>query len=79
MTKAESRQQANSDRQDGNTCIALGAGVGVLGAASAVLAGAVCPLCYFVAPGLIGLGAYKRWRSGTLERNSADEKEENKT
>ena len=46
--------------QEANTCIALGAGVGLLGAAAATVAGAVCPICVVVAPGLIGYGAYAR-------------------
>ena len=50
------------ERKDANTCIALGAGVGALGVGSAILAGAVCPLCYVVAPGLIAIGAFKRAR-----------------
>ena len=50
------------DKREANTCMALGAGVGILGATSAALTGAVCPLCIFVAPGLIGLGAFKRWQ-----------------
>lgn len=53
-------EQIVQERKDATTCMAIGASVGVLGAASAVLAGAVCPLCFFVAPGLIGVGAYKR-------------------
>lgn len=46
--------------QEANACMAIGAGVGALGAVSAALAGAVCPICWIVAPGLIGLGALKR-------------------
>lgn len=54
-------KERNNDKKDANTCMALGVGVGVLGAASA-MAGAVCPLCIFITPGLVGYGAYKRWR-----------------
>jgi len=49
--------------QEANSCIALGAGVGVLGAAAAAVTGAVCPLCVFIAPGLVSLGAYKKWQA----------------
>lgn len=47
-------------RKEGNQCIALGAGVGGLGAAAAVVFGATCPLCFVVAPGLVGVGLYRR-------------------
>lgn len=57
-------EEIDRDKKDANTCMALGAGVGILGAASAALAGAVCPLCIFIAPGLVGYGAYKRWTAG---------------
>ena len=53
----------SQELKDANACIAIGAGVGALGAAGAMVAGAVCPLCIFVAPGLIGVGAYKRWKA----------------
>lgn len=57
-------EEIDKEKKDANTCMALGAGVGILGAASAALAGAVCPLCIFIAPGLVGFGAYKRWTAG---------------
>ena len=57
-------EEIDKGKKDANTCMALGAGVGILGAASAALAGAVCPLCIFIAPGLVGYGAYKRWTAG---------------
>ncbi len=57
------------DKDDANTCIALGAGVGIVGAASAAFAGAVCPLCIFIAPGLVGYGAYRRWKSDAKRKN----------
>ena len=63
MEEELSINNSSSDKKDANTCIALGAGVGILGTASAALAGAVCPICLVVAPGLVGYGAYKRWKS----------------
>lgn len=45
-----------------------GAGIGVLGAVSAIIGGAVCPLCVVAAPALIGMGAYRRWRVSTTRR-----------
>ena len=55
--------EASKDKKDANTCMALGVGVGALGAASAALSGAVCPLCIFIAPALVGYGAYRRWKA----------------
>ena len=57
----------NKDKRDANTCMALGVGVGALGAVAAALSGAVCPLCIFVAPGLLGIGAYKRWKTSRTQ------------
>lgn len=51
---------SNPERSEANSCIALGAGVGALGALGTALSGAVCPLCVVVAPALIGIGVYKR-------------------
>lgn len=63
------------DKKDANTCMALGIGVGTLGAASAVLTGVVCPLCVFIAPGLIGLGAYRRWWAAKMIRRISSQPE----
>jgi uncharacterized membrane protein YebE (DUF533 family) len=60
--------ESDKDKKDANICMALGAGVGVLGTASAALAGAVCPLCVFIAPGLVGYGAYRRWKSSDKKK-----------
>ena len=45
---------------EGNQCMAIGAGVGGLGAAATLAFGAICPLCFFVAPALVGVGLVKR-------------------
>ncbi len=45
---------------EGNQCMAIGAGVGGLGAAATLAFGAICPLCFFVAPALVGAGLVKR-------------------
>jgi len=50
-------------KREGDTCLALGLGVGALGAVGAVVSGAVCPLCLVIAPSLIGVGISKRLRS----------------
>ena len=60
------------EKQDANTCMAIGAGVGALGATGAVVLGAVCPLCYVVAPGLVAIGAYKRWKLSKSSDSSAN-------
>lgn len=62
------------EKKDANTCMAIGAGVGALGATGAVVMGAVCPLCYVVAPGLVAIGAYKRWKVSKCA-DSADRKD----
>ena len=51
-----------TEKRDADSCIALGAGVGALGAISGVMVGAVCPMCYIVAPGLVAVGVYKRFK-----------------
>ncbi|MBX7143702.1 MAG: hypothetical protein K1X79_04560 [Oligoflexia bacterium] len=63
------RPEKGQQEREANTCMALGAGVGVLGAASAALTGALCPLCVVVAPGLIGLGAYRKWSARQIQEN----------
>lgn len=70
---ATSDKKKDLQNTEANTCLALGAGVGALGAAGAVLTGAVCPLCIFVAPGLLGLGAYKKIKSRKTTETQASE------
>lgn len=53
--------QLDHDLQEANSCLAIGAGVGVMGTGSALLIGATCPLCVVVAPALIGMGLWKRY------------------
>lgn len=50
--------------KDANMCMLIGAGIGVLGIAGALAAGAVCPVCVIAAPGLIGAGLVKRLAFG---------------
>lgn len=52
--------EAAEQLKNANTCLLLGCGVGALGAASAVIAGAACPLCVVVSPALIGAGLVMR-------------------
>ena len=58
-----SQEDPEADRVEGNRLIVSGAGLGALGAASAVVLGATCPLCVVGAPALVGFGFYKRWRA----------------
>lgn len=74
MKEKDEQDAPDKERRDANTCMALGAGVGVLGSASAAITGAMCPLCIFVAPGLIGYGAYKRWKGLQIgQKGNSDE------
>jgi len=55
--------EARGERAEGTRLIASGVGLGALGAASAVVLGATCPLCVVGAPALVGWGFYKRWKA----------------
>ena len=46
---------------EGTRLMLSGAGLGLVGAASAAVLGASCPLCVVGAPALVAWGAYKRW------------------
>lgn len=60
MSDKKSTADSDAEIRDANACMAIGAGVGAVGVGGAVLLGAVCPICYVAAPGLIALGAWKR-------------------
>jgi hypothetical protein len=47
-------------QKEGEGHIKFGAGVGAASALSLAIIGATCPLCYFVAPAMVGLGVVKR-------------------
>ena len=58
--------EAGNDKQliqqqlsDAGSCLAMGAGVGTVGTASALLLGATCPICVVMTPALIGIGLVK--------------------
>lgn len=53
----------DDDRKEGNHYLVSGVAIGAVGAASAALLGATCPLCVVAAPGFVGYGLYKRWRA----------------
>jgi uncharacterized membrane protein YebE (DUF533 family) len=64
MEKEHTVDVTAREKNEANTCMALGVGVGALGVASAsLLGGALCPLCIVIAPGLLGYGAYRRWKA----------------
>ena len=73
MKEKKAAPDPELSRREGNTCIKLGAGVGVLGAAGAAIAGTACPLCMVAAPGLIAIGVFKRWRGRPPEGSSPNE------
>jgi hypothetical protein len=56
----EDTNNSSKEIKEENSCIALGVGVAGLGTAAAAVAGAVCPICFVVAPGLIGAGLTKK-------------------
>ncbi len=52
-----------AQKKEGEGHIKFGAGVGIFGAASLAVIGATCPLCFFVAPAMVGVGIVKRERA----------------
>lgn len=54
--------EAEQGLKEANQVIAIGGAVGAAGIGATILLGATCPVCYVAAPGLIGLGIYRRWR-----------------
>lgn len=45
--------------EEGKRHVKMGVGVGAFGAGSLALIGATCPLCFVVAPALVGVGLWK--------------------
>lgn len=60
---------------EGTGHIKFGVGIGVAGAASLALIGATCPLCFFVAPAMVGLGVWKRHRAQSPTVTDTDDPE----
>jgi hypothetical protein len=46
--------------EEGKRNVQMGVGIGAFGAGSLALIGATCPLCFFVAPAMVGVGMWKR-------------------
>lgn len=52
-----------AERKEANTLMLGGLGLGAIGVLGAVVGAAVCPVCIVAAPTMLGLGAYRRWRT----------------
>ena len=48
---------------DSRNYLGMGVSIGVVGAVSAALIGATCPVCIVATPALIGAGIFKRWQA----------------
>lgn len=60
-------------RRESTELLVAGLGIGSLGAVSAIVGAAVCPICVVATPALLGVGLYKRWREHTAEAADAAE------
>jgi hypothetical protein len=49
--------------KEGTGHVKFGFGVGAASAASLLILGTTCPLCYFVAPAMIAVGVHKRHKA----------------
>ncbi len=67
LSEEDKKKQENLEA---NTCLGAGAGVATL---SALIGGPICPLCYVVVPGLLGVGAYKKWSCRRAEKLEPDQ------
>ncbi len=78
-----SEQQIQQELRDAGSCLAMGAGVGTVGTASALLLGATCPICVVMAPALIGMGLVKgyaaRRKRATISAEQAEAAGQNDT
>lgn len=59
-------------KKEGEGHIKFGVGVGAFGAGSLALIGATCPLCFFVAPAMVGIGLVKRYQAVRQLRDTGD-------
>jgi hypothetical protein len=67
-------QRKVEQRKEANSFIATGVGVAAIGAVSAVIGGAICPMCVVAAPALLGVGAVQRIRLALAERKERVER-----
>ena len=56
-------------KKEGEGHIKFGVGVGAFGAGSLALIGATCPLCFFVAPAMVGVGIWKRQQAKKMQED----------
>ena len=60
---ATAAEACAAEAREGTRLMVSGVGLGAIGAASAAVLGATCPVCVVGAPALVGWGAYRRWRA----------------
>ena len=61
-----------ADARESTQYLVAGASVGALGAISAIVGAAVCPVCVVATPALLGVGLYKRWKERAASRGGAN-------
>jgi hypothetical protein len=49
--------------REANVMIGTGVGIAALGVGGAIASGALCPMCIFIPPILVGAGIYQRYRA----------------
>ncbi|QED29160.1 hypothetical protein FRD01_18315 [Microvenator marinus] len=54
------REELETQLKEGTGHVKFGVGVGAVSAASLLILGTTCPLCYFVAPAMVAAGVHKR-------------------
>lgn len=59
---ALSSDEINKADSDANFAITTGVGIGALGVGASLLTAATCPLCVVIAPALVGVGVYKKYK-----------------
>lgn len=57
------REKHEVDLKEGVGHVKFGVGVGAASAASLLLIGTTCPLCFFVAPAMVAVGLHKRHKA----------------
>lgn len=67
-TPSTDEQTQRRSEEDANALMVAGAGIGALGAVTAMIGGAVCPVCVVAAPALIGVGAFRKWKASRAKR-----------
>ncbi len=72
-----SDDKKNTDKLDeaidkGTVSLLAGVGVGTYGTTMFVASGFVCPACVFVAPALLGMGAYQRHKYKKFKNEATD-------